>query len=225
MARVEATAEAEERLIHQHFTGLCEVIAIEIDPTIVNVPGVSAGVAESDDAGFELSRGSSETRPGNRLPGLIERVCQTDAWRHVVPLEGGVVACKLDSGYEIRKRLVCLDAARQRRAPLPVVPHADIERHTIRFDRIAHVQIEQLHPIRAETFAIDARPEVGGTLLERSDHIAWPQRASRCVRPPPATTPLEFMCRAQHVRKRVPIDVDDVLGPDVQALTSRAERL
>src|SRR5262245_22019713 len=225
MARVEATAEAQERLIHQYFIRLREVIAIGIDPTILNVPGVCAGIAEPNDAGFELSSGSSKARTSNRLSGLIERICQTDAWRHVVPLEGGVVACKLDSGQEVRKRLVRLDAARQRRAPLPVVPHADIERHPIRCDCIAHVQIEQLHPIRAETIAIDARPEVGGTLLERSDHIAWPQRASRGVRSPPATTPLEFLCRAQLVRKRVPIDVDDVLGPDVQALTSRAERL
>ena len=156
--RVEAAAEARERsLCNLHLARLDEVIAVRVDPAVVDVAVRRARVAVADEPGREAPGVPADAPADQGVPRLVNLVAEPGARRQVVPGERRPVPGEVHARDDQRERDVAHRRAGQRRAPLAIRADAERERQPLARDRVGGVEVQVLDAIGALRLAIQAR--------------------------------------------------------------------
>src|SRR6185295_17218027 len=95
--------------------------------------------------------------------------------RQIIPGERRVVARKGDARHDLGERRIAGGDAWQRRAPLPVVANAEIDRDAVQRQAVARIDVEVLNPIAAIALAEDLSAQIVACLLEAKNSVPRPQ--------------------------------------------------
>ena len=107
---IEAATRRDQRQVDVHLVGLREMIAVGVDPRILDPAGRRARVRVADVSADrrQLSSVTAEAGAEEGLAVSVQRVGHADARRDVLPREGRLVTGEIDSGHEARERRVRL---------------------------------------------------------------------------------------------------------------------